>query len=344
MRSVVVSSCGVLVLLLAGCFGAPAANEADEGANDDGGGVAGTLAAPPNNEMPDGSASGAGKYPGLQAPRPEPHALGTTWTYAATGGWDLGERETVVVAQMEGDGYLFAAASREDLHDTIIWGRPWHGNMDANLNPTAELWQDKPFFDWPLVDGKNWTWGNQIATARSEDVPIIGGTEPGFRVSVAGSSWERSWTYAPSVGWLTSSRWSDGAGDVYEEILLQDVSEGTQGVWYEPGAYGYAGAHSGDPVAVGPNVSVERMTLADGYDEIVFIGLGLPGTTGTVHSPAAPESPWTYEGAGYWEWSVHVAPAEPGEWAFTHRTTEPDTSIGVEYRSVKWNEGALPLP
>jgi hypothetical protein len=254
-------------------------------------------------------------------PAPDLEA-GWSWTYATAGVYNTGDAFTIVVAEAGPDGYLFAGAGPEDVVEDVVWGRTWFGPMDRDLVldpqrasgtfPEAHI----VLFDFPLEDGKTWDSGAATVTARATDVPGPNGlTLPGFKMTLGSDG--PTWTYAPSIGYLTSYR-----SNVLD-IVIDEVGTSDSWTWYEPG----------------PRVSA-WMLHADTMDvpaesDAVIASAGGQGAAAATVTPAPGGVPWTFQTSDTYGYEYVILPANEGAWSASAVAGAGSTG-GVDAVAVTW--------
>lgn len=261
----------------------------------------------------------------LSAPDLDP---GHAWTYTASGRWAAQDAFTVVVAENTTDGYLFAAAKPAQLAAEIAWGRPWFGELDPELaeTHTAQDGGGDQLFDFPLTDGKTWTQADRTMEARAANVSTPLGMEPGFVITAEGPDTSGSWSYAPSVGYLTWYRFNSGGEEVLN-VSLQRLGSQTDWAWFEQ--------HARLHVEEGAGPQADTFEVSEEADAVVGYAGGDPGATVSL-TPPPPGSPWTYrfEGDSYENIDV-LLPAQPGTWmGMTH--AEGNSTAYVRVAAVSW--------
>lgn len=262
---------------------------------------------------------------------------GTSFTYGVDGVYNH-EPFTIVVASNNSDGYLFAGETTEDLLEEIINDRPWQGTLDASLNPLdgdgQTYWN---FFDWPLEDGKTWTFsesGREVTAERAEVVTPDGPSE-GFRMQGSLGEDLLEYTYAPEVGYITSLEW--GLPDrTFLDVTLEAVGETTEAVWFEFG--------SGNWVCGGPTGSdpISTLEVPESVDAVVA-GSGSVGEGEFIaQPPASPDGsePYVEQHEAEEDWVYEELPPRSGTWEMTARSepsaTSPGTYLCGSLRAVTW--------
>lgn len=237
---------------------------------------------------------------------------GTAWTYARSGVWDLAKETTVVVAEADADGYLFAATSKDHLVNAAIWWVDYLGprGLDLNLEHVEE-----PVMSWPLFDGKTWQTHGVAVSAVADLIETPIGTLPGYRIE--GNDGDRFFraTFVPEVGYFTSYAYGMVDGDVYEAIELVSIGTATEAYWFERGPH-FSYGTTPLPGSGGPNVTVDLFDMPAGYEEIVFVGLGTDGAAARAQALDPQQgTSWGFEDAdGLWDWQVGRVAATPGSW------------------------------
>ena len=231
--------------------------------------------------------------------------VGTSFTFRNDGIYDGEERFTTVVARADERGYLLAGATEADLPSVIAWGRPFFGEKGRELTER----EGEGMYDFPLVDGKTWSWGELEVTATAARVVTPGGAEDGFemRTTTAGGT-IITWTYAPSIGFLTQWSWGNERG-MYENALLESVGTSTSWVWYEELGRFRTGK-------VAPDVPLDAQTFEPpgGTDAWAVSAGGMPGNHVVVTPPPGAGQPWTFESADGEAWATTILPAAAGPW------------------------------
>lgn len=272
---------------------------------------------------------------GSQVQAPEP-PVGRQWTYEAQGAWnDLG-RFHVVLALREDGSYLLAGTEPDDL-DEEVFDRPWHGPVDGDLNPAEGTTFWDPLFDFPLHDGKTWSWGEDDtvrATAKTLQTPS--GPSEGFEMVLEGPEGiDIRWTYAPDVAFLTSFTY-ELKDTTIMDIELVDVSTAQDWLWFEEGPSASANAN---PEPTDPPIST--LEVPEGYDAVIVSAGVEGGGETTVHPPPSGSTdPWTYEGSQEEQWTYDILPGHEGTWTLqASRDSPPPAAEGyaaVGIRAVEW--------
>lgn len=309
----------VLPLLLAGCLGAPDAPPV---------GCDSPVADCPVREFREcpeclPTSPPAGSAPDLP--------VGRSFTYADEYLYDSEDEITIVVAEKDADGYLFAGASEDDVVSAAVWGRPWFGRVSRDLNAEGAR-----LFSFPLEDGKKWDLREGFTlTARAAEVRSPAGAEPGFVIEGASDGLTHRMEYAPSVGYFTSyTREVDGAP--FLRLTLRTVDTAKAWVsWVEgPGA----NVEGSTPPAGAPAATLD---VPAGFDAVLASAGGRGGGRATVAPPGAGlADAWSEEFAGEEEWRTRVFAAEPGAWSLA--AGAPPGEFGfARVVAVKWVRGAV---
>lgn len=251
-------------------------------------------------------------------------AEGLVWTYELSGASAHADELGVVVARANASGYLFAGRSPADLPGEVHADRPWLGAQSTDLNPT-----DHParLLDFPLVDGKTWSWGEADVTASRSEVPSLDGPASGFEMTVEDGGLTRTWTYAPEVGYLTSYREASD-GTTLVELTLADFGTRSNATWYRSlGSHRVDGAGSPGSVAVGGDADALVLGLA-----------GDRGSQATVSPPATSGmGPTLYQVRDATGASYDRHPPAEGDWQLSS-TPPPNGSMQASLTSVAWTE------
>ncbi len=263
-------------------------------------------------------------------------ASGTAFVYQAGGHWDLVPSFTVVVAQASDEGYLLTGQTRQDLIGEVFLERAWFGVRDAELNraPTDGHPEGWELFDFPLQDNKTWHRGQQTVTAHKSPVPTPSGTELGYVMTVGGGPGDDfviEYTYAPSVGYLTSYTYTWNGRPVFD-ITLTEVTRSDTWTWYEQGPVHELSADRG--------TEIRPFSQTPGYDHLVVYAGGSEGTLATVTPPSLDTGPWTYQVDGKHEaFTGTLLEATEGTWTLTlQKPQDGEAYLGTV--AVRWTGSA----
>lgn len=262
---------------------------------------------------------------GRSAPTPS-LGPGLAWTYEASGIYSAGGEQTVVVARAATDGYLFAGGRPGDLAGEIHFDRPWLGQQTLELNPTGE--DTEQLFDFPISDGKTWPslTGTVTATQTALDTPL--GEFEGFQMTLEGTEMDRTWTYAPGIGYLVSYT-ATMDGTTYLDLSLTDVQRADNATWYAPmGQVQLEGA---------PGQSGQLDVAGNASAVSIAAGASSGGQVTVLPPLTAQQEPFTFQTEGEQAWTyTQRAPAE-GTWRVS--TTQPPTSFAfASVAAVTWVE------
>lgn len=266
-------------------------------------------------------------------------APGRSWTYRAKTLYDARDEITIVVAEKNASGYLFAGARREDVLLPLAWGRFTHGPQDRSLNPVSG---EARLLDFPLSEGKSWLFaGNLTVTAHRADVRVPGGSGSGWRIEGGGERATVSYGYAASVGYLTDMDWRV-RGAPFVRLELARVGVASTYVW---------GA-TGPSVEAGPGTFPEELPLAppadapaglaaldvpDGFDGLIA-SVGATGGDVVVAGPHGESWRASFE-AGAERWDTRAFDAPIGRWSVATSSGQ-DTWSYARLVAVKWITGA----
>lgn len=287
----------VLAVVLAGCVGGAGPKASGTPGN-------GSNATSPQQDDP--------KDP---AGTPAPDLVnGTTFTYEADGVFNPDGSFTVVVRHRDA-GYLFAGAGPADLVGEVVWGRVWFGPQDAELDPVTDEGSPSRLFDFPLRDGKTWDWAGREdwpVVARAADVPVPGGgTEPGFEMTMeSGDAGGWTWTYAPSVGYVTRLTSTGSSGTTYYDLTLTSVGTAEEATWFDARGESAGECAGGDEPAKQTTLSV-----SDADAVVVSTGFAGNGSAAIQPPPTSQMGPvgWLWTSPDE-DWSYQRIEAADGDW------------------------------
>lgn len=249
---------------------------------------------------------------------------GLVWTYELGGTTAHAEELGVVVARRNASGYLFGGRGPADLSAEIHGDRPWLGGQSGDLNPTGD---DRVLFDFPLVDGKTWSWGDVEVTAKRGEVPGLDGSTTGFEMTFTSGELTRSWTYAPEVGYLTSYSESRG-GTTTVELTITDIGLRSNATWYRSLA-SYRVSGGGPPGSI---------SVDEDADALVLGLTGAQGSQATVSPPlTSGMGPTSYHVQAAYGGAYDQHPPAGGDWQLTS-TPPPTGSMEASLTSVAWTE------
>lgn len=266
---------------------------------------------------------------------PPLHPVGRAWTYRGVQEYDPEPEVTVVVAQANEDGYLFAGAAPKDLVYEALWADPLYGPHDRALVRTDF---ERKWLSFPLYDGKTWAYTDTMSlTARRASLETFNGTEEGFVIEGSNGAITRRWEYAPALGVIVRHVTTRADGTVIDDYALTSVREGSPWVWYEV-------AEIGQAVAEEPAL----LEVPEGYDNVILSAGGAEGGHVQVRGPTGETWSTTFDGAE--EWRHGMLPATPGRWSaaivgepYIEIAPPIDTPLGwamVRFAAVRWIEGA----
>lgn len=315
MRAVVL----VLLVLTGALAGCMDGEEDPYTAPDDGGG---------SDDRDGGSQGSDGTTSDRETGIPAPTLpVGRAWTYEATGVYDTGTTVTIVVAEATDDGYLLAGKTPADLMEDVLWDRPWQGEVDAELNPVG---QGAPqLFDFPLDNGKTWEDRGTTVTARIGQIPHPDGQRIGLIMSASGESGNRTWTYDPQVGYMTSYKSTRG-DTTYLQLNLTEVTTSETWTWYEAHEQAFS-----DGSAPG---MLEVSSQATG---VVVSAGGWGGGQAQLVPPLTGPSPATYQFTDAERWTYDLYEAAEGSWQLTAQSP-PDGLGYITASSVTWTGPGAP--
>lgn len=318
MRAVRLLVVLVLAAALAGCLTGDEDPDAPEGPGS-------------SPEPPDDGSDGTGGSGDLDDEPPDPgeeeHGArrpslspGLAWQYNATGRAVASDEVNVVVARAGQAGYLFAGATPEDLHGEATRNRSWLGWQTEDLNPKGE---GPHLFDFPLEDGKTWSTPAGTVTAERETLDTDLGSFEGYRMTVDGV--DRTWTYAPAVGYLVSYEETRGDATMVK-LELEAVDTRENATWYTPeSAVHLQGANDG-------TADVENAST------VLLAGGGDPGATVSVTPPATGmQGPWITQVRDAPSWAYEEREPVEGTWRVS-ASAPPEADVGAALVAVTWNE------
>lgn len=277
----------LVALLLAGCS-TPTDTVSDAPATPSSSG------APSGPRAEEGSAGGSDG--GVAAPE---LAVGRAWTYEGYELYNGDASFTVVVAQAEAEGYLFAGGAEDDLVYDALWASPWFGPRDRSLNSAR---YDLPLLRFPLREGDSWSYSSDItlrARAASIDTPL--GKDDGFVIEGASERVVIRAEYSPRAQNVVRFHTTIG-GKVFQDIRMTAVADGQPWVWYQLGTLGVA-SNPHEPAAI---------DVSDGFDHVIASAGGTTGGRAHVAGPGGPA--WEVEFSGDESWTHAMLDATPGDW------------------------------
>lgn len=228
--------------------------------------------------------------------------VGRAWTYEGFEFYNEDSTFTVVVADVQVDGYLFAAGAEDDLVYEALWWSRWYNKHDRDLNRVD--W-DRPLVKFPLYDGASWTHGDGLTlTARAAPVDTPLGKDEGFVIEGANDRVTMRVEYSPLAQNVVLLRVVTADGDVWHDLRMTGVADDQPWVWYE----------LGELVAVPNAHEPAAFDVPDGFDHVIVSAGGTSGGRARVVSPAGPA--WDTEFADAREdWRHAMIDATPGRWA-----------------------------
>jgi len=256
-------------------------------------------------------------------------ANGTAFVYARDGPTAPAGSLRIVLASTE-ETDLLAGASGPDLVGEIVHDRAFLGPVNEAMNPEGVR-----LFDWPLEEGKTWALtadGFEVSAERAR-VPGPDGEVEGFEIRGERGNASLAYTYAPSVGFLTSYRLLAGQEPVVE-LKLEEVTTEDEATWFEQAGQRKACS------AWAPD-SLKMLEVAEGADAVVAGGWSSRSGTGVLEPP--PESDrepvvQRHEGGG--RWIYDLVEAEPGTWTLATKSQVPADAGGgrvcLDARAVTW--------
>lgn len=301
MRALILAAL-LLTASLAGCLGQDAPQGSPEDDGDD--------EVPTQPDEDDEGVSAASLAPGL------------AWTYNVDGAYAATDTITLVVALAGVDGYLFAANDPDHLTASIAQDHPWHGWQTQDLNPQDD--PDAPLFDFPLHDGKTWAYRNATATAHATTLQTPFGPLDGFEITTDEEYLERTWTYAPSVGYLLSYT------ETKDDTLLVSLETGgldtaDTATWYDS----HAEARLVEP---GESTTV---TVPANATSVILAGGGEPGAQATILPPlASTQGPWVATAQDEPRMDHETRDAIQGEWTIL-TSAPPETSVHASLTAIE---------
>lgn len=231
---------------------------------------------------------------------PPVHPVGRAWTFRGIQEYNPDTEIVVVVAEARADGYLMAGATEDDVHYDALWGNPLMGETTRAMQREGF----RAWLDFPLVDGKSWTWGETMnVTARRAPVATPAGSEDGFVISGENEQLRVRWEYAPTLGQLVSLSTVRADGRVLDDLKLVKIEEGRAWTWYERGEIAAAwNPHE-------PTV----FEVPSGYDAVLVSAGGRDGARTVVQSPAG--EAWSADFPDDEVWKHATMPAAAGRWS-----------------------------
>lgn len=313
----------VVVSGLAGCLAGP------------GPGPAKADGSPGTDDPGDAVPGNATRVPTAEATAPSLED-GTTFTYRSEGLYNLDGTFNVTVRR-QASGYLFAGVARADLVEEVVWDRVWFGPQDEELNPVDEQGTVRRLFDFPLRANRTWRWDGDdgpVVEVLPGKVPVPGeaGTEPGYRMTMetdGGTYW--TWTYAPSVGYVTRLTSRDDE-TTYDDLTLIEVGTADAATWFEP-ATETAGVCAGGTEPTGQTT----LPVSGAASIVASVGVNGRGTAAIQPPPASQMGPvaWFWPG-GDRTWTYTTIDAADGDWSLA--ASSPDAYACAFARGVAWTD------
>lgn len=276
----------LLMLLLAGCVGGNASTFPE------------ALVTPTQERTASAErAEGASRAGEVLAPELR---AGQAWTYEGKEFYNEDTSFTVVVAQVTGEGYLFAGGAEDDLVYEALWWSMWYGMHDRSLNRVDF---DRPFLSFPLRDGASWPLSDTTTlTARAAEVDTPLGKDAGFVIEGADERRSLRVEYSPRAQNIVRLVTTGADGTVWSDLRMTRVAQAQPWVWYELG-----------PLAVASNPHEPALLdVPEGYDHVIVSAGGTEGGRARVDTPGGPS--WSVEFSGDETWRHGMLPAEPGRW------------------------------
>lgn len=281
--------------------------------------------------------------PGAPATGPPDLSVGTAWTYSQKGTYDTAQEITVVVANKDASGYLFAAGTEAQLVSSAIWGADWYGHHKLNLAQDEAGRVGPGILEFPLFDGKSWDLHGRSMVARATNVTTPGGTSPGFVITGARNASVLTVEYAPSVGYVTRYH-IDISGQPFWDLTLTKVDHNHAGwVWFKAGPRLEQGNHDLSlpvsppaPVPLTPVASANSLDVPAGFDA-VLVSAGSAG--GRVELRGPDGAAWSFENGGAEKWTQSILPGTAGKWALAAASSGQDGWAYGVILAVNWVRG-----
>lgn len=301
MRALVLAAL-LLTAPLAGCLGEDTPQAPPEDDEDD--------EVPTQPDQDDGTVHAASLAPGL------------AWTYTVDGAYAATDTITLVVTLAGVDGYLFAATDPDHLTASIAQDHPWHGWQTQDLNPQDD--PDAPLFDFPLHDGKTWAYRNATATAHATTLQTTFGSLDGFEITTDEDAVDRSWTYAPSAGYILS--YTETKDDnLLVSLEAESLETADTAIWYDSHATTRLKG-PGQTATVDVPANATRVILAGG---------GEPGAQTTIVPPhTSMQEPWVGAAQDEPTMDHETRDAVQGEWTLL-TSAPPETSVYASLTAIE---------
>ena len=265
--------------------------------------------------------------------------VGQSWTYRTQGAWDATEEVTVVVAEASAEGYLFAAADRDDLVDEVTWDRFFFGRTDRSLQQLDAEGRPRPHqrLRFPLEDGASWSFRDMTLTARAGKVATPAGPVDGFLVRGEREGYRMELDYAPSLGAVTHYAGYGPDGTLEDSLDLAATGTAASWAWFERGAEVFFSPPYQDPSQAAGYLP-QTLEVREGDDTVVAWAIGFPGSRAAL-APPPPAAPWTFEGRGNREYQLTLFDAVPGTWTAAGVPGGPDGWIYLQAHAIRWTTG-----
>jgi hypothetical protein len=298
--------CLIVALLLAGCMGGTP--NADP---------------PPDNRGGDGTADPEGTW---QIPAPL-LAQGRSWTYTASGFWEIPSEITIVVARADTSGYLLAGGTREELQNEVIWDVPYFGERDLALEPVgARDRHNGPMLVFPIAENRTWEFRGTNVFAQRAEIEVMGRTLDGVRIHGTDGGFEVLIEYAPEVGYITRYRETWGTMGLAWSLELASVGERSDWAWFELGAEVFMNSME-EPVT---------LEVTDEEEAVIIWWIGDETSRGIVAPPPGGPLPFLHEGQGSPRFVAEIHDAVPGAWRFAGIQGDEEGFVYYQAHALRW--------
>ena len=265
-------------------------------------------------------------------------SVGRSWTYELGGFWDATPSLTIVVARADANGYLLAAATRDELVNEVAWDVPYLGEFTPAFAPLGAH-DDAALLAFPIEENATWNYFRIPLAARPAQVEVLGRLVPGVRIEGATDRVTMLIEYAPEVGFLTRYEQRHGEAIAWS-MRLTATGNTSDWAWFERGNEVYTGGLADSPGAWTPSPDgidsdpPAELVVVDEDDEVLLWWVGSTGSRGVVAPPTG--QPYTLDGRGEPNFEIRRYEATPGSWRLTGTPGDANGWAYLQGHAVRW--------